>query len=339
MRTIRTIGIVQPCARRFALATCAAIAAALCVAGLPAAHAQESVPLSPKFEKGRSVYIEQSTSTIRSMQRDTATPPQTTKSESLYSMRATVLEVDDHGGARVRFLIDRVRWADDSFANPPVDSRSNLGENPVGAAAVAKALLGKSVDMRMTQDRCDPDRDQIAAIQGALNQAIGSDARLMYLLDEFSLERFRYSWGDARLALFPNKVVKPYESWERTLRQIMPDGNETQYIYKCKLTSVDTRDGRKVATLAFSGDIRQNENSELKSSADRDVQMILKSGSFSGSADFDIERGELSSQDTSAKLEVEVKARDAKGEVREMRLRQVIESKTTIRPADEPKTK
>ncbi len=313
--------------------------AALCMVGLPVAHAQDAVSLSPKFEKGRSAYIEQSTSTIRSMQRDAASATQTTKSESLYAMRATILDVDQHGAARVRVGIDRVRWADAAFANPPVDTRANLGDSPVGAGAVAKALLGKSVEMRMAADRCEPDPAQIAALQAALTQAIGSDARLMFLLDEFSLDRFRYSWGEARLALYANKSVKPRDRWERALRQTMPDGNETQYNYKCSLEAIETREGRKVATVAFSGDIRQNENSALKSSADRDVQMTLKSGTFSGSAIFDIERGELSSQDTAAKLEVEVQARDAKGEIREMRLRQVIESKTTIRPAEEQKTR
>lgn len=335
MRDIQAIGHVRLRDSRFVGVICAVTAAALCGFAAPRAHGQEAVSLSPKFEKGRSVYIEQSTSTIRSMQRDAGAAPQTTKSESLYTMKATVLDVEAQGAARVRFVVDRVRWSDDTFANPAIDTQANLGDSPVGAAAVAKALLGKTVDMRMTPDRCEPDREQIAALQVALSQAIGSDARMMFLLDEFSLERFRYSWGEARLALFANKSVKPLDSWERALRQTMPDGNETQYNYKCKLGAVETREGRKVATLQFSGDIRQNESSVLKSSADRDVQMNLKSGTFSGSAIFDIERGEFTNQDTAAKLEVEVKARDARGEIREMRLRQVIESNTTIRPANE----
>lgn len=325
----------SPCASALFLVAMAALGYSVPRAAL----AQDGILLAPKYDKNRTVYIEQHTNTIRSMQREADGPVSTVKSESLYGMLATVVETDGKGAALVRFTIDRVRFSDETLSKSPIDTDAGLGESASGAAAVAKAMVGRSVELRMAADRCEPNADQIVALQTAMSQAIGSDPRLMHLLDEFSLERFRYSWGDARLALYPSKTVNINETWERALRQTMPDGNETLYHYKCRLASSEMRGGRKFATIAFSGDIRQNADTALKKSASQDLQMTLKSGNFSGTAVFDVERGELSSQDTAAKLEVEVRAVDANGQSRQMLLRQVIESNTTIRPAEARKPK
>lgn len=313
---------------------CGWLATGLVLLASPVATAQETVRLEPRHEAGRRTYVEQTSKTIRKIRRDTNAPPLEARSETTYGMLAHVTAADGDGdGASFEWTLDRVALIDETPGRPV---RFDTDATPAGIPqngpeAAARALLGKKVEMRVSRRECQPNAGQLAALRGAVG---GNDSASAMLADELSLERFRYSWGDARQALFAWRDVRTGETWENTLRQAAPDGSVTIYEYRCKLDAIEKRDGRTVARVSFSGEVRPDGDEQARPNT-HGVTMKLDSGRFQGTALFDVERREFTTQETSAELRATATTpTDSSGNQQTIRLDQSIESRTTIQPAE-----
>jgi hypothetical protein len=293
---------------------------------------QDAVRLEPKYEPGRRTYVEQTSKAIRRMRRDASSQPLEARTETIYGMLALVTAAD-RDAATVEWTIDRVALIDETPGHPlRFDTDATPASMPQkGPEPTARALLGKKVEMRVARRECQPNAEQVAALRAVIS---GDESASAVLLDELSLERFRYSWGDARQALFAWRDVRPGEVWENTLRQTATDGSVTVYEYRCKLDAIEKLEGQTVARVSFSGQIRPD-GDEAARPNEHGVTMKLDSGRFHGTALFDVERREFALQETSAELRATATTpTDSAGKQQTIRLEQSIESRTTIQPAE-----
>ncbi|MBI5864219.1 MAG: hypothetical protein HZB38_06905 [Planctomycetes bacterium] len=295
-------------------------------------RAQESVTLSPKFQKGRAVYIEQTARTTRQVKTAADVQPRLARSEITFGFLAVVEDVRDDRLAVMKLTIERIALHDEGGGKPSdIDTDRPAAASQPAIESAARAMIGKSITMSLRREGCLPREGDLEAVRSAAAPLAGDDPAFSAILGEFALERFRYSWGDARLALFSWRDVKSGESWENSLRQAAADGSSTTYLYRCKLGDIATSEGRPIAEVRFAGDISQSGAGPDA----RGVIVRLDDGTFSGSAKFDVQRGEFVVQETNARIRA-IATLPARGQSPEQQVTidQTIDSRTTIEPAE-----
>jgi outer membrane protein assembly factor BamB len=266
-------------------------------------RAADSVILKPRFDVATDTYVEFDTQAVQKMPGPDGKPMEIT-SGSLYGILQKTTPKDD--GVEIDATLDRLMGSmsfspaikssydsdepdneeaspdyRDAFAlilNAPIKISINadgLATAVSGAEPVRKKLLGMG------------DQNFIAK---SLAEADLTDRQVMS------------TFGELPLVLLPNREVKVGETWNKTQKDEYQQVGRVIVTYDCKLDRIEKAGGREMAIVTFKGRIVKDTDEKPT----KDHRLGAVDGSFTGTAKFDVQKGQFVeiARDAKAKLEV-----------------------------------
>lgn len=280
-----------------------ATAVAMALIGAASAAAQ-TVQLNPKLRVGNVAYIEQELKIEQKIGANALFGPErTVKSRHLRCMRYQVRSGLKHAETRLRLTYDRILIETETFGGPiSFDSDAQTTDAskqkaPNAAAAIARPMLGKSITVHVGQDgrvRVVTGMDKILEV---VEESAAGNFLFAPMMTEFTGAGVRFTWGDSRFAPYAYRPVFIGQTWRMTVHHVDVYLGSLDYVYDCKLDRFFESKGRKMAHVVYTGTIRRTPNSAPGARL-FNVLSELKSGSFTGGADYDIARGEFVKQST-----------------------------------------
>ncbi len=263
----------------------------------------ESVLLAPTYEKGGVDYLE-FVQQIEQVGKGGAFGPagrgtRSSRTKGAYQKVATTSEQ----GTRLVFTFDRVAMQAESPGgnlafDSDIDDRTDKA-HPV--AAVLGPMIGMSVTFELDiHGHVKSSKGMEAIYDKVQKEAVGSPI-LNQLQDDLSSEAAQLTWADGRFVLFANKTVKVGDTWSGTVRTRSAYLGDLVREYRCKLDRFDTDNGRRVAVVTYSADIRRPPDAVPGMFA----VSAIKSGRLEGTANFDTERREFTYQSEAINLVLE----------------------------------
>lgn len=272
----------------------AGIGAALSLVLLPASAASiaDEVTLKVRYEPGKVSYFEQVEKIDQKFDMGQG-EPMAMKMDSLYCLKQTVKSAAG-GKAEVAFTYDRFAMAIDSAMMPPMKYDSD-GKNEEDEAEqiemIFKPMLGETVTVQIGPGgRADAASGLAAIVEKVEKEAAGN----MYwgqMKDNLTDNSFKAQMIDRQAAMLPEKPVKVGDAWKGSVRVDSGPIGTLVVDFDCKLASVGSEGGRKVAVIDF--DMKMSVAPDSKPTSGPAAQMNIKldNGSGKGKAWFDVETG------------------------------------------------
>lgn len=104
--------------------------------------------------------------------------------------------------------------------------------------------------------------------------------------EDMSDAQLRANFGELPFALFPNREVKPGDTWKQTRHETFGQAGRAILTYECKLDRIEKTDNGETAIVTFTGTVAKDP--EEKPKAKQRLGKI--EGSISGSGRFDMQR-------------------------------------------------
>jgi hypothetical protein len=304
-------------------------AALLVVLGLGCpAFAQDTVDMKWKFEKGKTFYQECTTETNQEM---TLTQQQkvTTKQKQTFIFSWTPLEQDDKKNWKIEQKIEGVK-VDIQIGTTPIQFDSTkAGGAATPLSEFFKALLGAKFTITLSPEM------KITNLEGRqdfIKKLINTNQTMEPLLNLILSEDALKQMSDAAFAMVPGKPVKKGDTWERTSKLSMGPIGSYETVSKYTYEGQDEKD-KNLAKIKVENTLKYTPP-QAAAAGQLPFKIIsadLKSKDATGTVFFDVEKGRLSSQDTSMKLEGKLSI-DINSMTSEVELKQ--DQKTTIRTSD-----
>ncbi len=220
----------------------------------------QAVRIAPELKPGSTCYIELRECCVRTVEDNDAkrkSESQTNIEQVIVVMQKVEALPDD--GRRVHLTFDRLSLT--------IDRKDELlwYDSDAGApgTGMLEEVLRPMLGMPMVMDvdaECRP-----VSFRG-MNEIFDRVAReapdnpfLKHLRQSLTNESSRALWGDARLALFPDREVVVGDTWKSSFLQPFPSMGMARYEFNCKLEGFEGVDERRVALVAYSARIRPDE--------------------------------------------------------------------------------
>lgn len=290
-----------------------ATTAAISLIATASAFAQ-TVQLNPKLRVGTVAYIEQVLEIEQKIGANALLGPErTVKSRHLRCMRYQIMSGLKRAETRLLLTYDRILIETETFGGPiSFDSDAHTtdaedrGATPPhankpavanAAAAIARPMLGKSITVHVGQDGRVRGLTGMDKILDAVEESAAGNFLFAPMMTEFTSAGARFTWADSRFAPYAYRPVSVGQTWRMTVHHVDVYLGALDYVYDCRLDRFFESKGRKIARVAYTGTIRRTPNSAPGTRL-FNVLSKLKSGSFTGDADYDIDRGEFVKQST-----------------------------------------
>ncbi|MCA9242319.1 MAG: hypothetical protein KDA32_00080 [Phycisphaerales bacterium] len=251
----------------------------------------DAITLKPRYEEGAVDYFETNQTLERELVRgDDATRSKITQ---IIGVQRQVLSVDEDGGAQMELTFHRFGRIDDT-GRSPLDydtDRDDYGHAPTPLGQSLRTLIGSNFKLTVDGEGDATEQLGLANLRDRVTSAADQPTRLA-IMTELSDERVFYRWGTSIYALCSPEPVRVGDSWTRTVLQEDPTtGSRTNYYYN-KLERIEEENGHRVAIISFTGEIKQ----------DQPGLFSLVSGTFEGTAAFDIDLGRFVRKTTEADM-------------------------------------
>ncbi len=255
----------------------------------PATRAQETVDLRAKFQPGRTVYVE-SDSDVKA----TSTSPMGKFDMTLRIQSGVLSEVVPvENGARVSLTIDRAAFTFDSPMGPAFFDSDVPDENQ---SQQWEQILAPQIGMKLTIE-LDSDH-QVTGSTGmeAIVRKIDERAagNMFWMMDKprYTDEKYRRSWQNQALSIFPNRAVKRGDTWTAPYLEELAELKDFEFDCTYTLDQVSSKDGRTLAEVSFQGKVPADR--QFESEGMMPVSNVkLEEATLTGKATIDVDRGEL----------------------------------------------
>ena len=212
--------------------------------------AEDAILLKPKYEVGRTRYIENHISMDMTQSMGQAQGVKGSIERTFGAMQE-VKEGSESGG-KWQMTFDRVAQ-DFKFSGMTAlfdsDDPNNEDASP-SLAAFVKPMLGMSLNLKIGADgeisSCEGMKEIVKKIS-----ARGPSTFSMMMLPEMTDDRAKSTWGDSLLILYPNKKVKVGDTWKKSVEVTAPKLGKITSQYDCKLDKITEQGGRKVAVVEY----------------------------------------------------------------------------------------
>jgi len=249
----------------------------------------ESVMLKARFPDGVTNYLSISEVTSQTIEAEgmPGGKMQMTNKRHMGVMQSSSAEKD--GSAKVVMTFDRVSMQGD---NPMVgrlvyDSDMPSPDDAPYIRQILEPMLGMSMTMVVDADANITAFTGMADIVRKIEDSASANPLLMMIKPSLTDDVAKSEWGRSRLAFLPNREVKVGESWDVSYTEELPQLGKFEFKWNCKLNGVEKEDGRRIADISYTGEMRQIEKSDATNAPD------TERATFSGEADFDVDRGQL----------------------------------------------
>lgn len=257
----------------------------------------ESVDLRPRHVPGDSAYVE-FRQDVDSTVSGSMIPSGTMKSKASQVIGATQLIEKPAAGekvARLKFTWDRVALSVDSqMQSIHFDSDKADEAGPATMMAMFfRPMLGQSLTLDMDDAGQVTKVGGLDAVRKHVQQAAGNPMLYQQMSSSLDDETNRQMWGATRYVLYPNKQVKVGDTWSRGMQQ---KGRNAllNYEYKCKLSAIRPDQGRQVAIVTYDGTVKKDDKNPQSQPTGPQVESLT--GTFTGTAVYDVERGAMVKQ-------------------------------------------
>ncbi len=269
---------------------------AICLAG-------ETVDLRPKLEPGSTYYMEMVRDNEQTRGEGPFGPARTSKSQQIRGFMRKIESRSPDGGARAVFTYDRAKMEQESFRGPVGfdTDKDPGGETPNPMANIGRPMMGKSFTLYLDKTGHVTSVTGMEEIYEAIEELAAGAFIFEGMQDEFTAEAVSFVLGDDRMALYPLKTVSTGDTWTKTVRFENMYMGSLDFKYKCSLVSVSEVGGRKVAEVAYKGSITQPDDAKPGIRV-FNMKMDFESGSFTGTATFDVQRGHFTKQVTNSEM-------------------------------------
>lgn len=260
--------------------------------GLFATHATaQPVLLKPGLTDGRTVYIEltdelEQSGGFRNAGRQTYGVVQKTA-------------VSQGGKTKVELTYDRIAIA--TSVPQAVDYDSDRKEQTGEAAQldpVFSAMIGKTISIEIGADGRATGMSGHDKMLEAIDRRAGASAQWMSLRPMLTADVFRVQFWDKPHVLYPNKEVRPGDTWTCSLDAALPIVGLVKYQYDCTLKEVTRRpedSGPSAALVEFTGKIVMASEPAAPLGSGP-MKLRIESGKMKGTALFDVKLGEFTTQ-------------------------------------------
>lgn len=275
------------------------LTAALLAHGFAAqALAGDTVLLKPKFNKGEKGYVEVDRNITQKMSGPMGNME--FKMEQLYLVARQVKDVSD-GAADLEMKFER---AMQSFDSPMMDGLFDTDDpdNEDASAQIGtllKPLVGMGFKMKIGADGEVKKVSGMSAIREKLEEEGAGSPLTGQMAGEFTDDRAKREWGDTLFALYPNKEVKPGDTWQKVLTDSLPRLGPVVFNYDCKLDRISEEKGRKVAVVTYTGTVKSD-----KSAKSEDGGHATLDGQFKGTAVYDVELGQFTHREQNGNTKI-----------------------------------
>jgi len=194
----------------------------------------------------------------------------------------------DRTGQRIHIL--KNKWNFDSDTDL---SEDNVIGRPMGT------MVGKSVQMILDGNGRPKSLTGMNPIIADMDYASAGYTISAQFLREFKNvvtdDLMRLQWGDLTANLYPNRVVKPGETWTASVPVPVTFSGFLIRNYKCQVDKIVEVEGHKQVQISYQGTVENAPDSGPLVDANGQTVEFL-SGEFNGTATFDAKRGHIIQQ-------------------------------------------
>ncbi len=122
--------------------------------------------------------------------------------------------------------------------------------------------------------------------------------------DELDDANAAADWGERRFWMLPTEKLGVGAIWTRLREESMPSRGGLKYEAKCKFDRLDQQDGRQVAIISYTGTVTADPKAPPKPGSTGLTTSVVE-GTFTGTATFDIQRGEITKREETSKTKME----------------------------------
>lgn len=251
--------------------------------------AGQSVLLKPRFEPGRTVYVE---SHMRAVQ--TLTGDMLGEEGMLITIEQTLgvfqkVESVSGAGVKLGMIFDRMRI---DFAAPMMegafdsDARSDL--ELLELAEIFEPMIGAAYTAELDRDFNVTRITGIDELVKKMNEAGGGQLASQFVRG-MSNEQNKAALAESIFMLYPNKKVKQGDTWSKSIRRKGGQLGEFGVKYDYRVESVND----KRVVIAYTASLTRPPGAKVDSVNPMIKAVSLKSGSITGKAEFDAKTGQL----------------------------------------------
>lgn len=292
----------------------------------------QEVDLTPRFEAGRTQYVEicqdQEQMITGAMAGEAGIK---VKNNSCYSILQKV-EKSDASGAKLKLTFDRasLSLAHSMMGEMKFDSDAPAKEGEESTLSkIFKPWVGKSLQVDTNAAGMATNVGGYDELLEAMEESAAGDMQYEMMKGSFTADDFKASYHDFRYAALPPKKVKVGDSWNVTRQHKDSTFGEVVIDYACKLTKVDG----DAATVQYAATVKSAPGATPPSNG-MGMKPVLNSWTIKGELAVDAKRGEPTSQTEEHQMDTQLLFVQG-GEGGEQKLDMKMHGKTTSRMLDE----
>lgn len=279
---------------------------------VPPGGADEGIELSPHWRAGDNAYVEISQVVEQSVApvADGAAPIRT-HIETTHGLRRKIVRAGADG-FRIEYTLDRFRHAirSDALTFACDSDAPATASAPAGVAAALRSVLGGQASLEIDAGGDIRFFSGLGDARRELERVAAENVVLAKVRDDLDDDACRFRWGQALLAPYAFRKVKPGDRWQREIQQTNPSTGRLAYLFEFELREVTAKEGRPAAIITYKGNVR---GLDPPPSRPGGLEMSLRDGTFSGAAQYDVQRGEMIAWTQDAELTVDVARRAPDG--------------------------
>lgn len=259
--------------------------------------------IKPSFESPSNIYVEFDNRAVQTMDGPGGQPMKIT-SRSLIGLLQQ--DVRKNGSIEISATIDRI-LGDMSFTEtmrslydsdePDYEEASPMHRDAFTPIMNLPIKIALDANGRATSvSGGQPIRDKLKAL-GDANFVAKSLAET-----EFADSQIKSLFGETAAILYPNREVKPGETWQIRQNDEFPQVGKVIVNYECKLDGIDKAGGGETARISYKGGIEKDDSEKPA----KDQRLGKIDATFTGTAKFDTALGRFTeiTRKTKAKFEI-----------------------------------
>jgi hypothetical protein len=305
------------------------------VVGLSAgsALAGDAIVMKPKLSAGLKQYVE-SDNQLKQKFENPRMPGGGMELEvrRLYGVMQKV-ESASAGGAKIEMKFERAMQQVDSPMFEALfdtdDPENEEAAEQLGAAL--QAMLGIPFTLEFNGEMQATACSGMSAISEKVQEEAAGNAMLGQLVGELTDERAQKDWGDGLFYLYPNREVRPGDTWKASLKNNIPRIGKVVSHAECKFDRVTREDGHEVAIVTYQGKTESDTAEAGEEREEGDPPAPSVSGSFSGTATFDVRRGQFVKREEKRDVTITTQMPGREGEESPGQMKIQINGRHTLR--------
>jgi hypothetical protein len=294
----------------------AAVACAALIAVAGTAAGADSVLLRPKYTPGRTMYAEEQT---RMWLKLTRQPDGAERIEVYTGLTLGLLQTvksASRGRTELLLTVERIAVKMEAPIVAPMGWDTDGVDPPHGTPALGKvldAIVGRAYTVRLDGKHQVVEVEGLEEIRAVLEPMADALPALMPVVVAFKEDTVRKEWGQSKRVVYPMRRVKVGESWTHTIVDNLGPGGDMRTTYTSTLTQIKKEHGRRVALVDLQARFGQEAGAD-PATGPMGLQLQFQKGTLTGSATFDVLRGQYVSSRREAKLTFEATGGNDQGQ-------------------------